>query len=94
MSKKSAFPSKRNQQPKQPAPAEPRTKEEIQKDYYSLAAFAGEAYYKMKVAESQLSNFTNRIHTLDQEMSARENLDKQATARATESVPTQETSTT
>jgi hypothetical protein len=70
---------KRNKQFKLPQQATPRGLEDIQRDYQSTAAQAGQAQYQIYVWNEDLTRLNDKLKSLNSEAAARQELDKKAT---------------
>lgn len=61
-----------------PPPAEPRSADEITREYSEAVAEAGKAEYLKFVQEQELERLNRRLLALNQEFAARRNLDAKA----------------
>lgn len=71
---------KKPKKEKFPTPPVPRQRAEIVKEFEQLAAQAGSTQYLITVKERELQQVNQRLFELNNEASAREQLDKQVAA--------------
>lgn len=69
---------------------EPRSLDEINKDYAELCARAGESQYKVKIEQERLEQLNSALKNLNAEGAARQKLNSEA--KASEAAPAPEES--
>lgn len=66
----------KNRQAKKALPQEPRTMEEINKEYAKVSADASQAQYQVFIYTQHLAQLNQRMQSLNQEHTARQALEK------------------